>query len=74
MSQYQSNGIVKSSRAQQQIERLQAILFERNQQLQTVENQLTKTEKTVKHARRKSRLLTVFCALLIVVLALGGVA
>lgn len=74
MSQYQTNGTVPPTRAQQQIERLQLILAERNQQLQTVEQQATHNEITAKHARRNTRLLMVFCTILIMVMSFGGAA
>lgn len=71
---HQNNSTVQSSRAQQQIERLQNILFERTQQLQAAEHQITKTHITVKHARRNVRLLMALCALLIVIMSAGGAA
>ena len=74
MSQYQTNGTVPPTRAQQQIERLQLILAERNQQLQTVEQQLTDTQLSYKHACKNTRMLMALCVLLIGVLAFGGVA
>ncbi|PLT21534.1 hypothetical protein CXF62_09915 [Psychrobacter sp. MES7-P7E] len=74
MSQYQTNGTVPPSRAQAEIERLHAILSERNQQLQTIEQQITHNEISTKHGRRNTRLLMVLCAILIVALSLGGVA
>jgi len=74
MSQYQNNGTVPSNRAQQEIERLQTILAERNQQLQTAEHTIAHTQINHKQAHKTMRLLMVFCVLLIVVMSLGGVA
>lgn len=74
MSHYQTNGTVPPSRMQAEIERLHAILSERNQQLQTFEQQATHNEITAKHARRNTRLLMVFCTILIVVMSFGGAA
>lgn len=74
MSQYQTNGTVPPTRAQQQIERLQLILAERNQQLQAAEQKLTQTEITNKLARRNTRWFMALCTLLIVAMSVGGVA
>ncbi|WP_198328428.1 hypothetical protein [Psychrobacter faecalis] len=74
MSQYQTNGTVPPTRAQQQIERLQLILAERNQQLQAAEQKLTQTEITNKLARRNTRWFMALCTLLIVAMTMGGVA
>ena len=74
MSQYQTNGSVPPTRAQQEIERLQTILSERNQQLQAAEQTITHTQINYKQAHKTMRLLMVFCVLLIVVLSLGGAA
>ena len=74
MSQYQTNGTVPPTRAQQQIERLQLILAERNQQLQAAEQKLTQTELNVKRAHRNTRWFMALCTLLIVAMTLGGVA
>ncbi|MGP9517677.1 hypothetical protein [Psychrobacter sp. AOP7-C1-14] len=74
MSQYQTNGTVPPTRAQQQIERLQLILAERNQQLQAAEQKLTQTEITNKLARRNTRWFMALCTLLIVAMTVGGVA
>ena len=73
MSQYQTNGTVPSTRTQAEIQRLQAILSERNQQLQTAEQQNTQYEVNVKCARKNVRYMMTFCVLLIVAMALGGV-
>lgn len=74
MSHYQANGTVPSSRAQQQIERLQTTLAERNQQLQAAEQKLTQTELNVKRAHRNTRWFMALCTLLIVAMSVGGVA
>lgn len=74
MSQYQTNGTVPPTRAQQQIERLQLILAERNQQLQAAEQKLTQTEINTKLARRNTRWFMALCTLLIVAMTMGGVA
>ncbi|KRU23525.1 hypothetical protein [Psychrobacter piscatorii] len=74
MSQYQTNGSVPPTRAQQEIERLQTILSERNQQLQAAEQIITRTQINHKQAHKTMRLLMVFCVLLIVVLSWGGAA
>ena len=74
MSQYQNNGTVPPTRAQQEIERLQTILAERNQQLQAAEQIITRTQINHKQAHKTMRLLMVFCVLLIVVLSWGGAA
>ena len=74
MSHYQANGTVPSSRAQQQIERLQTTLAERNQQLQAAEQKLTQTELDVKRAHRNTRWFMALCTLLIVAMSVGGVA
>lgn len=74
MSHYQANGTVPSNRAQQQIERLQIILAERNQQLQAAEQKLTQVELNAKRAHRNTRWFMVLCTLLIVAMTIGGVA
>ena len=74
MSQYQTNGSVPPTRAQQEIERLQTILSERNQQLQAAEQTITHTQINHKQAHKNMRLLMVFCVLVIVAMAFGGAA
>ena len=74
MSQYQTNGSVPPTRAQQEIERLQTILSERNQQLQAAEQTITHTQINHKQAHKNMRLLMVFCVVVIVAMAFGGVA
>ncbi len=74
MSQYQTNGTVPPTRAQQQIERLQLILAERNQQLQVAEQKLTQTEINTKLARRNTRWFMGVCTILIMVMSFGGAA
>lgn len=73
MSHNQSNDGLQTQRTQYENKRLQNILAERNQQLQTVEQQLTNTQLSYKHACKNTRMLMVFCVLLIVVMSLGGV-
>lgn len=74
MSQYQTNGTVPPTRAQQQIERLQIILAERNQQLQAAEQKLSQSEINAKRAHRNKRWFMALCTLLIVAMTMGGVA
>jgi hypothetical protein len=74
MSQYQTNGSVPPTRAQQEIERLQTILSERNQQLQAAEQTITHTQINHKQAHKNMRLLMVFCVVVIGVMAFGGAA
>ncbi|MFK4001729.1 hypothetical protein ACQKEI_01145 [Psychrobacter namhaensis] len=74
MSQYQTNGSVPPTRAQQEIERLQTILSERNQQLQAAEQTITHTQINHKQAHKNMRLLMVFCVVVIVAMAFGGAA
>jgi hypothetical protein len=74
MSHPNIQDILQSSRAQAEFERLSAALNERNQQLHATEQQLTNTQLSHKHACKNTRMLMALCVLLIVVLALGGVA
>ncbi|AAZ18336.1 hypothetical protein Psyc_0473 [Psychrobacter arcticus 273-4] len=67
-----NNHKVQTPRAQYENNRLQNILAERNQQLQTVEQQLTNTQLSYKHACKNTRMLMALCVLLIVVMSLGG--
>lgn len=73
MSHNQSSDGLQTQRTAYEYNRLQNILADRNQQLQTVEQQLTNTQLSYKHACKNTRMLMAFCVLLIVVLALGGV-
>jgi len=72
MSHNQSNDGLQTQRTQYENKRLQNILADRNQQLQTVEQQLTNTQLSYKHACKNTRMLMALCVLLIVVLACGG--
>ena len=74
MSYNQSSDGLQTQRTQYDIKRLQNTLADRNQQLHTVEQQLTNTQLSYKHACKNTRMLMALCVLLIVVLALGGVA
>ena len=74
MSRNQSNDGVQTQRTHYENKRLKNILADRNQQLQTVEQQLTNTQLSYKHACKNTRMLMALCVLLIVFLALGGVA
>ena len=74
MSHNQSSDGLQTQRIQYDIKRLQNTLADRNQQLHTVEQQLTNTQLSYKHACKNTRMLMALCVLLIVVLALGGVA
>ena len=73
-----SDSTIKASlqerREQYELERLRNMLNERNQQLQTVEQQFNIEQNNLKHSRQNMRLLMVFCALLIVAMMFGGVA
>lgn len=72
MSHNQSSDSLQIQRSQYDIERLRNTLADRNQQLHTVEQQLTNTQLSYKHACKNTRMLMALCVLLIVVLALGG--
>lgn len=74
MSHNQSSDGLQTQRTKYDIERLRNTLADRNQQLHTVEQQLTNTQLSYKHACKNTRMLMALCVLLIVVLALGGVA
>ena len=74
MSHNQNSDGLQTQRTQYDIKRLQNTLADRNQQLHTVEQQLTNTQLSYKHACKNTRMLMALCVLLIVVLALGGVA
>ncbi|MFK3915745.1 hypothetical protein [Psychrobacter sp. NPDC078501] len=74
MSDIQTTDGVQTQRSRYENKRLQNLLAERNQQLQTVEQQLTNSQISYKHACKNTRMLMVFCVLLIVVMSLGGVA
>ncbi len=73
-----SDSIIKASlpvrRENYEIKRLRNMLDERNQQLQTVEQQFNIEQNNLKHSRQNMRLLMAFCALLIVAMIFGGVA
>ena len=73
MSHNQSSDSLQTQRSQYDIERLRNTLADRNQQLHTVEQQLTNTQLSYKHACKNTRMLMALCVLLIVVLACGGV-
>ena len=73
MSHNQSSDSLQIQRSQYDIERLRNTLADRNQQLHTVEQQLTNTQLSYKHACKNTRMLMALCVLLIVVLACGGV-
>ncbi len=72
MSHNQSSDSLQIQRSQYDIERLRNTLADRNQQLHTVEQQLTNTQLSYNHACKNTRMLMALCVLLIVVLALGG--
>jgi len=74
MSHNQSSDGLQTQRTKYDIKRLQNTLADRNQQLHTVEQQLTNTQLSYKHACKNTRMLMALCVLLIVVLAFGGVA
>lgn len=73
MSHNQNTDSSQTQRTRYESKRLQDILCERNQRLQIVEQQLTNTQLSHKHARKNARMLMALCILLIVILALGGV-
>lgn len=73
MSHNQSSDSLQVQRSQYDIKRLQNTLADRNQQLHTVEQQLTNTQLSYKHACKNTRMLMALCVLLIGVLAFGGV-
>ena len=73
MSHNQSSDGLQTQRTKYENKRLQNILADRNQQLQTVEQQLTNTQLSYKHACKNTRMLMALCVLLIGVLAFGGV-
>ena len=73
MSHNQSSDSLQIQRSQYDIERLRNTLADRNQQLHTVEQQLTNTQLSYKHACKNTRMLMALCVLLIGVLAFGGV-
>ncbi len=74
MSDIQTTDGVQTQRSRYENKRLQNLLAERNQQLQTVEQQLTNSQISHKHACKNTRMLMAFCVLLIVVLSWGGAA
>lgn len=74
MSDIQNTNRLKMMRSQYENTRLKSTLAERNQQLHTTEQQLTNTQINYKHACKNTRMLMVFCVLLIVVMSLGGAA
>ena len=74
MSHNQSSDGLQTQRTKYDIKRLQNTLADRNQQLHTVEQQLTNTQLSYKHACKNTRMLMALCVLLIGVLAFGGVA
>ncbi len=74
MSDIQITDGVQTQRSLYENQRLKNLLAERNQQLQTVEQQLTNSQISYKHACKNTRMLMAFCVLLIVVLSWGGVA
>ena len=76
MSHNQSSDGLQTQRTKYENKRLQNIIADRNQQLHTVEQQLTNTQLSYKHACKNTRMLMVLCVLcvlLIGVLAFGGV-
>ncbi|MGP4715469.1 hypothetical protein ACTXGL_02365 [Psychrobacter sp. T6-6] len=74
MSDIQTTDGVQTQRSLYENQRLKNLLAERNQQLQTVEQQLTNSQISYKHACKNTRMLMAFCVLLIVVLSWGGAA
>ena len=77
MSHNQNTDSLQTQRTRYENKRLQDILCERNQRLQIVEQQLTNTQLSHKHACKNTCMLMALCVLLIVIviviLALGGV-
>ena len=73
MSHNQNTDSSQTQRTRYENKRLQDILCERNQRLQIVEQQLTKTQLGHKHACKNTRMFMALCILLIVILVLGGV-
>lgn len=73
MSHNQSSDGLQTQRTKYENKRLQNIIADRNQQLHTVEQQLTNTQLSYKHACKNTRMLMALCVLLIGVLAFGGV-
>ena len=73
MSHNQNSDGLQTQRTHYENKRLQNMLADRNQQLHTVEQQLTNTQLSYKHACKNTRMLMALCVLLIVVLACGGV-
>lgn len=73
-----SDSTIKASlqerREQYELKRLRNMLNERNQQLQTVEQQFNIEQNNLKHSRQNMRMLMVLCVLLIVAMMFGGVA
>lgn len=69
----QSNDSLQTKRTRSENKRLQSLLSDRNQQLHIVEQQLTNTQLSYKHACKNTRMLMALCVLLIVILACGGV-
>jgi len=72
MSHNQSSDGLQTQRTKYENKRLQNIIADRNQQLHTVEQQLTNTQLSYKHACKNTRMLMALCVLLIVFLAFGG--
>lgn len=73
MSDNQITDSLQTQRSHYENKRLKNILADRNQQLQTVEQQLTNTQLSYKHACKNTRMLMALCVLLIAAMALGGV-
>lgn len=65
---------IQERREQYELKRLRNMLNERNQQLQTVEQQFSIEQNNLKHSRQNMRLLMALCVLLIVAMVFGGVA
>lgn len=72
-----SNPIIKAKlqerRENYELKRLRAVLNERNQQLQTVEQQLDSSQLNHKHAQRNMQMFMVICVVLVLALMFGGV-
>ena len=71
-----SNPIIKAKlqerRENYELKRLRALLNERNQQLQTVEQQLDNSQTNYKHSQRNMGLFMALCVVLVLALIFGG--
>lgn len=73
MSDFNVISTIQARRDADELNRLRATLSDRNQQLQTTEQQLNNSQINYKYSQRNVRMFMVICVVLVLALVLGGV-